>query len=634
LFNALKNLEERNYVMKKLMTILLSVIMVMAMMPAMAFANEVAPAEEPAAITEADDFIEALNGNAATINISGTIELSQPVTITRNVKIIGTDDAKLKADGVLGNFITVENAGDVTFENLTLVSDDSDGTKSTLHVYGSTFSGKDLTIVHNGKAGAPVIVNHGSNATFTGVLNLTMNGNSWYGMNVDGANVDLTGATLNVTSSSALGNTQSAICAEGSNPAVSGAGEFTIVKTASDGGATQSQIAYVAADNLPEFIAAKSAANADITEIELQGDVTIKTQLEIKEAMTINGNGHTISGPAETTAAPWNLVTVDSVKDKVEIKDITLKTSKANKSALHVYLATDTAIEKVVFDTTTTSGGAGVVVNGATVNFKGDIEFKNGENTWGGINVDTKNGNAAVKFAEDAEVTANGTQDVIYQDKDTNQTGTVTVEGADKVGLEQDKDGNYIVKPAPVTPPYIPPTTQTPTIDAGENATVTLSDYGTKATIKVADGYELVDVTVNGVSKGKVDTLTGLKTGDKVVVTTKKIDTTADEIAAVKATKLVARSANAKAPSGKKAIKVYWFNKDGSELNFDGYEIYRSTKKNSFGKKPIYTAKKTQYFNTSAKKGTRYYYKVRGYKVIGGEKVYTDFSLKAIRTAK
>jgi len=182
---------------------------------------------------------------------------------------------------------------------------------------------------------------------------------------------------------------------------------------------------------------------------------------------------------------------------------------------------------------------------------------------------------------------------------------------------------------------YIPPTTQKPVIESDANATVTLSDYGTKATIKVADGYELVDVTVNGVSKGKVDTLTGLKTGDKVVVTTKKIDTTADEIAAVKATKLVARSANAKAPSGKKAIKVYWFNKDGSELNFDGYEIYRSTKKNSgYGKKPIYTAKKTQYFNTSAKKGTRYYYKVRGYKVIGGETYYTDYSLKAIRTAK
>jgi len=105
-------------------------------------------------------------------------------------------------------------------------------------------------------------------------------------------------------------------------------------------------------------------------------------------------------------------------------------------------------------------------------------------------------------------------------------------------------------------------------------------------------------------------------------------------IETVKKTMLVARSANAKAPSGKKAIKVYWFNKDGSKLNFDGYEIYRSTKKNKFSKKPIFVAKKTAYFNTSAKKGTRYYYKVRGYKIISGKKVYTPYSLKAIRTAK
>lgn len=171
-----------------------------------------------------------------------------------------------------------------------------------------------------------------------------------------------------------------------------------------------------------------------------------------------------------------------------------------------------------------------------------------------------------------------------------------------------------------------------------EGVTATLGSTGTTATITVADGYELADVTVNGVSKGAVTTLTGLKTGDKVVITAQKI-TSADDnaalIEAVKNTRLVARSMYAKAPSGKKSIKVYWFNKDGSALNFDGYEVYRSLKKDSgYGTKPIFKTTKARYYNTAIKKGTKYYYKVRAYKVINGEKVYTQYSLKAWRTAK
>ena len=182
------------------------------------------------------------------------------------------------------------------------------------------------------------------------------------------------------------------------------------------------------------------------------------------------------------------------------------------------------------------------------------------------------------------------------------------------------------------------PSVQKPVIETSEGVTATLGSTGTTATITVADGYELIDVTVNGVSKGAVTTLTGLKTGDKVVITAQKV-TSADDnavlVAAVKNTRLVARSMYAKAPSGKKSIKVYWFNKDGSELNFDGYEVYRSLKKDSgYGTKPIFKTTKARYYNTAIKKGTKYYYKVRAYKVINGEKVYTQYSLKAWRIAK
>ena len=82
---------------------------------------------------------------------------------------------------------------------------------------------------------------------------------------------------------------------------------------------------------------------------------------------------------------------------------------------------------------------------------------------------------------------------------------------------------------------------------------------------------------------------------------------------------------------GKKVIRLTWAAPDGVDV--DGYEIFRSTKKNSgFGKKPYFTTSNTSYTNTKdLKTGKTYYYKVRAFVVINGERVYTDYSLKAYR---
>ncbi len=228
----------------------------------------------------------------------------------------------------------------------------------------------------------------------------------------------------------------------------------------------------------------------------------------------------------------------------------------------------------------------------------------------------------------------------VYQETEKDEHGcwrTYFVSASDETNTPFTGGTLTVAEPSSPEPTYPPVlVVQRPTIETDGNAAAALNSTGTRVTITAADGYEIADVTLNGQSLGKVTEVTNLKTGDIVVVTTKKIQTTEDLKAEVKSLKLVARSTNEKAPSGKKAIKVYWFEKNGKELNLDGYEIYRSTKKNSgYGTKPIYkTTKSLQYFNTSAKKGTRYYYKVRGYKMIEGEKIYTDYSLKAIRTAK
>ncbi|MGN1414827.1 MAG: hypothetical protein ACI4WY_11350 [Anaerovoracaceae bacterium] len=82
-------------------------------------------------------------------------------------------------------------------------------------------------------------------------------------------------------------------------------------------------------------------------------------------------------------------------------------------------------------------------------------------------------------------------------------------------------------------------------------------------------------------------------------------------------------------------MKITWYNEDGEMMDFDGVEIYRSTKRyKGYGKKPIFTTEKSAYYNTAIQEGTKYYYKVRGFVFIDGEKIYTTWSRKAIRTVK
>ena len=87
--------------------------------------------------------------------------------------------------------------------------------------------------------------------------------------------------------------------------------------------------------------------------------------------------------------------------------------------------------------------------------------------------------------------------------------------------------------------------------------------------------------------------------------------------------------------NGKKAIKVTWtVPKNIEDIGLDGYEVYKSTKRYSgFGKTPYFktTTKKNYINNKELKKGRTYYYKVRGYKVVGDQKIYTPWSTKAWR---
>lgn len=85
----------------------------------------------------------------------------------------------------------------------------------------------------------------------------------------------------------------------------------------------------------------------------------------------------------------------------------------------------------------------------------------------------------------------------------------------------------------------------------------------------------------------------------------------------------------------KNKILLTWKKAKGYKV--DRFEIYRSVKKNSgYGKKSFFVTKNgdvLSYLNTkNLKAGKTYYYKLRGVRVIDGEKHYTRWSNKAWRT--
>lgn len=86
-----------------------------------------------------------------------------------------------------------------------------------------------------------------------------------------------------------------------------------------------------------------------------------------------------------------------------------------------------------------------------------------------------------------------------------------------------------------------------------------------------------------------------------------------------------------------KGIKLSWKKSPGYKVDY--YEVYRSVEKNKgYGKEPFYVTpdgNKITYVNTKQlENGTRYYFKIRGVRVIDDVKYYTEYSNKCWRTFK
>ena len=164
------------------------------------------------------------------------------------------------------------------------------------------------------------------------------------------------------------------------------------------------------------------------------------------------------------------------------------------------------------------------------------------------------------------------------------------------------------------------PTVQKPEIVIIGSGKAPLSTDGTVATITADEGYELVSVVLNGKDMGTVDKLTGLKTGDKAVITfQKKADDSSAMVSQIAEKigklQLIARSSKTAKKNVEVVLKTDAQTKAAIEAIEEAgytvkYKFYRSTKK-SAGYKAMLTKSAKTYWNAYGKKGTMYYYKAR-----------------------
>ena len=384
--------------------------------------------------------------------------------------------------------------------------------------------------------------------------------------------------------------------------------------------------------------------------IILLNSVNLDHQLNITKSITLDGDGNTlkvrIADIDKISAGERAAVFVDGAGVEVTIKDITIDGPCENTSAwisgAHTLKVWGGA--KVTLSNAMLTHGVEALQVGKNSEAVLDGKINFTQNMYDGIEL--IDGGDADTIIGDAKLTVNKGTEFVNKDtiiwKDTPESSGEKLPVQENItdnsgNLQFDKDGNLTDVEKPYVPPYIPPTPQKPTIEAEEGATVTLSKDGTTATIVVDKDATLKDVLLNGKSLGAVTEVPNLKTGDKLVV----IVETAEE----KAERLTKGVENTtiklyykKGEIGKGWIKLRYKKSYGYKV--DNYEIFRSAKKKTgFGKKAWFVTKtnKTKGFyknGKSVKKGTRYYYKMRGVREIDGKKVYTKWSNIVMRTGR
>lgn len=745
--------------MKKLLTSLLCLAMVMSFMPSLAFAADETPSDPNANRTEITESTIALEAGVAykltkDVNLNSTLvvklgKANENGYIPSAQIYLNGHKLTSKSGHTIQNNGKLRIYGDGTVENNNKGSAalyNAPGAEATL--YGGTFTGDKWYVIKNlGKLeitpynDAVVTIDQkdakssgidngyygnavndcGETASSDSVVELTINGGNFtggvnavknddYGVLTikDGTFTNTTGPAIqnwNVTTiedgTFSVTGAAKAVISNGYLNGTSNKGQLTInggTFTASENGtgnlfttgATSGENGKVTIKNgtftgefnvqkayLPEVFAGTFSDTAVLKYLVGNAEIKIVLNKDVNGGITVPAganvnldlNGHTINaGTGNGTAAIKNLGTV-------EISNGTIKRDDNNDPAKDYYVINNEGIMSINEGTVVTNNAAdaSLVRNDGTLTiFEGKIEqtsfiaVKNDDhgvlNVKGGEIIggnDTENSKAAILNWKTANISGGTVKGAVVTRAWSDEVvGNTTISSDAKVegAIKADKYGNATAVPAPTV--------------AIKGGTLDVTEWIVEDEAKVEINVEkakfigdnknaALDFIEGGKDKyeigedGKVTEKTPVNPGPDtpnppVVVPPTGPDTPVtppteiedpdtplgplpeeEVIAAVKAMKITASS---KAVKGK--ITVKWKVKGNTDA-IDGYRVYKSTKKDKGFKFMGKTKKLSMANKKNLKKGTRYFYKVRAYKVLdSGKVVYSDYSNLANRYAK
>ena len=393
---------------------------------------------------------------------------------------------------------------------------------------------------------------------------------------------------------------------------------------------------------LAEAVAAANAGEA----VTLLTDIVLDSKLAVNKAITIDGKGHKITAN-DNFADADNQGHLMLITANAAVKDVTLD-SNSKAKGINIYGQDKTL--KIAFDKVKmlNSKGNGLTAKGGTVTLK-DVEIS--ASAWKqsvDISASAKSKNGADVIIE-GNTSLKDELQIIFDEPAEDNVGTITANGWNIA--QQDKsfgegENAYVKRIFTLTKKsnssgggsYTPAKSALEKAKEEANAALNAAAAANKYDdAEQAEVKKLLDKAAADIKAAKTEEeVKAIKEGglteiDKVLTSEEKAEIEA--VTGVSQDIFKAKSKLSKL-NGKKAVKVTWNVPGGMKL--DGYEVFRSTARYSgFGKTPYFTASKTSYINNKdLVKGKTYYYKVRGFVEINGEKYYTKFSTKAFRIIK